>query len=160
MKAQAQVVRPVPTQGLGMAFISMEGEAFQLLDSWLSIFVATTWVAAHRRRSQRISMQIKVRVSGYNPEGARFTENTHTVQISAFGGSVILKTPVNRGQRLVVFNLQTKVTVECMVAYHETKSTECIVGLAFTVLNQSFWPVEFPSADWSYPKQDTERSES
>ena len=48
---------------------------------------------------------------------ARFTEDTTTVEISAFGGSVILKTRVRRGQRLVLSNLQTKVTVECLVAH-------------------------------------------
>jgi hypothetical protein len=90
-------------------------------------------------------MQIEVRVSGYNAEGARFTEDTHTDQISAFGGMVILRTPVNRGQRLVLTNRQTKVTVECMVAYREGME----VGLAFMVLNQPFWPVDFPPAEWS-----------
>jgi len=145
VRAQARVIRAFPNEGLALAFTSMEGEGFRILDSWMSTFVATSWVAASRRKSQRVAMQIEVRVSGYNTEGARFTEDTLTDQISAFGGLVILRTPVNRGQRLVLSNLQTKVTVECMVAYREAMH----VGLAFVVLNQPFWPVDFPPAEWS-----------
>jgi hypothetical protein len=92
-------------------------------------------------------MQIEVRVSGYNTEGARFTEDTHTDQISAFGGMVILRTPVNRGQRLVLTNRQTKVTVECMVAYREG-------------MEVGFWPVDFPPAEWSPRHPDAKQFES
>ena len=148
VKAQARVVRASP-QGLALEFTSMEEEEFRILESWLSIFVATSWVEANRRRSQRVTMEIEVRVSGYNAEGVRFTEDTHTVHINGFGGMVILRTPVKRGQRLVLSNPETKKTVECMVAYHEAWGPAWQVGLAFIVLNQPFWPVEFPPSDWS-----------
>ena len=147
IRALARVVRAAPDDGLALAFTSMEGEEFRILESWLSISVVTTWVAANRRRSQRVAMQIEVRVSGYNGEGARFTEDTRTVAINAFGCLVILRTPVNRGQRLVLSNAQTKRTVECMVAYHEARGTEWLIGLAFTVPNQPFWPIDFPPAE-------------
>jgi hypothetical protein len=98
-------------------------------------------------------MKIEVRVSGYNAEGTRFTEDTQTDQISAFGGLVTLQTPVKRGQRLVLSNLQTKVTVECMVAYQDATH----VGLAFVILNQSFWPVDFPPAEWSFRHPDAKQ---
>src|SRR5579863_8558914 len=117
VKAQARVVRAVPHGGLVLEFGSMEEEAFRLLESWLSVFVATTWAAANRRRSHRVAMQIEVRVSGYNREGARFTEDTHTVEISGYGCLLILRTVVNKGQRVVLTNLQSKKSVECMVAY-------------------------------------------
>src|ERR1700686_3715826 len=42
VRAQARVVRASANEGLGLAFTSMEGDEFRLLDSWLSIFVATT----------------------------------------------------------------------------------------------------------------------
>jgi hypothetical protein len=147
VQAQARIVRIFPNQGLALVFTSMEGEGFRILNSWLSTFIATTWVSASRKRTQRLAMQINVRVSGYGAEGARFSEETNTVEISAFGGSVILHTPVKRGQRLVLMRVQTKVTVECLVASHEAKGTGWHVGLAFIVANQSFWPVVFPPAD-------------
>jgi len=144
VKALARVVRAVPHKGLALAFTSMEGEEFRILESWLSLFVATTWVAANRRRSQRAAMQIDVRVSGYNGEGTRFTEDTRTHVISAFGCSVVLRSPVRRGQRLVLSDAQNKRKVECMVAHHEARGTEWQIGLAFIVPNQPFWPIDFP----------------
>ena len=154
VRAQARVVRAVPKKGFALEFTSMEGEDFRILESWLSIFVATTWVAANRRRTDRVAMQIEVRVSGYDGEGARFKEDTRTVVISAFGCLVILRAPVKVGQRLVLSNLTTKATVECMVAYRGNAGQ---VGLAFTVLNQPFWPMDFPSAEWSPDNPDTKR---
>jgi hypothetical protein len=145
VKALARVVRAVPHKGLALAFTSMEGEEFRTLESWLSTFVATTWVAANRRRSQRAAMQIAVSVSGYSDEGARFTEDTLTLVISDLGCSVVLRVPVRRGQRLVLSIPQTKRTVECMVAYHEVRGTEGLIGLAFIAPNRSFWPIDFPS---------------
>ena len=154
VRAHARIVRAFPNGGFGLAFTSMEGDGFRILDSWLSAFIATTWVTASRRRSQRLAMEIKVKVSGYDAEGERFSEDTQTVEISALGCLVILRTAVKRGQRLVLSNLQSKVTVECMVAYHEAKGPVWHVGLAFVVLNQPFWPIEFPPVDWSPHKPD------
>jgi hypothetical protein len=146
--AQAQVVRVSPDKGLALVFTSMGAEDFRIMESWLSIFVATAWVEKNRRGTERVAMRIAVRVSGYNSEGARFTEDTNTVQISAFGCMVTLQTRVNRGKRLTLTNLKTKMTVECLVAHHEAGGT---VGLAFIALNQPFWPVDFPAVDWSHP---------
>jgi len=150
VRAMARVVRACPKQALALAFTSMEGEGFQILDKWLSTFVASAWVAANRRKSQRASLQIEVSVSGYNDRGARFTEDTETVVISSFGGSVILRAQVHKGQRLVLFNPKTKVEVECLVATIEGKGAESLIGLAFKVPNQPFWPIHFPPAGWSH----------
>jgi hypothetical protein len=158
--AQARIVRAFPNSGLALAFTSMEGASFKILDGWLSAFAATAWVAANRKRTQRVAMQIEVRVSGYNSEGARFTVDTNTVEISAFGGSVILETPVRPGQRLVLSNLKTKATVECMVVYGDAKGTARHVALAFVSANQSFWPIVFPPADWSSRDPEAKRSGS
>ena len=107
LKARGQVVRISPGKGLALVFTSMGAEEFRILESWLSIFVATAWVESNRRGTERIAMQIEVRVSGYNSKGTRFTEDTHTVQISGFGCVVTLQTQVNRGKRLTLTNLRT-----------------------------------------------------
>ncbi len=149
MRALARVVRVGPGKGLALEFTSMERVEFQLLDSWLSRFLMATWAAANRRKAQRVAMQIKVNVSGYNSEGERFGEETKTITISTFGCLILLRNPVKKGQRLVLSNTQTKKTVECLVAYQEGKGAASNIGLAFTVPNQSFWPVDFPPADWT-----------
>ena len=160
VRVQARVVRVSPNKGLALAFTSMEGIGRRILDQWLSTFVAATWAAANRRRSQRAAIQIEVSVSGYNVNGVPFTEDTRTVEISAFGGSVILRIPVKKGQRLVLSNLQTKVKVECMVADLGARGTEWLVGLAFILANQPFWPIVFPPADWSPSHPDAKRYSS
>jgi PilZ domain len=160
VRAQARVVRVSPDKGLALAFTSMEGNGLRILYQWLSTFVAATWAAANRRKSQRVAIQIAVSVSGYNAKGVPFTEDTRTVEISAFGGSVILRIPVNKGQRLVLSNPQTKVEVECMVANLEARGTDRLVGLAFIVANQPFWPIVFPPADWSPSHPDAKRYSS
>ena len=160
LKAQAQVVRVAANEGLALVFTAMGAEDFRTLESWLSIFVATSWVAANRRGTQRVAMQIDVRVSGYNAEGERFTEDTQTALISGFGCLVTLRTPVSRGKRVTLTNLQSKKTVECLVAYHEASGPVWQVGLAFVALNQPFWPVEFPPADWTRHHPDAKKMDS
>jgi hypothetical protein len=160
VRTQARVVRVSSNKGLALAFTSIEKMGRRILDQWLSTFIATTWSAANRRRSQRAALQIEVNVSGYNAKGAPFTEDTRTVEISAFGGSVILRIPVNKGQRLLLSNLKTKVMVECVVANLEARGTEWLVGLAFIVANQPFWPIDFPPADWSPSHPDAKRYRS
>jgi hypothetical protein len=149
VEAKARIVRVMPNKGFGLAFTSMEGNGFRILDSWLATFIATTWVAANRRRMQRAAMQVHVRVSGYSAGGKRFTQDTATVEISPMGCSVNLQSSVRIGQRLVLTNVKTNVTVECMVASHILKETVSEVGLAFTVPNESFWPIVFPPANLS-----------
>jgi c-di-GMP-binding flagellar brake protein YcgR len=149
IRALARVVRVGPRKGVALEFTSMEGVEFQLLDSWLSRFLISTWAAANRRKAQRVAMQIKVSVSGYNSEGTRFGEETNTISISAFGCLLSLRNPVKKGQRLVLSNMQSKKAVECLVAHQEGNGAASNIGLAFTVPHKSFWPVDFPPADWS-----------
>jgi hypothetical protein len=158
VRADAQIVWTVPKRGLGLSFTSMDGKGFQLLESWLSIYVAAKWASTNRMRAQRVAMQIEVRVSGYDHEGVRFMESTRTVVVSALGGSVSLRTPVVRGQRVVLTNVQSRRTVECIIVHAEVTGSEWKVDLAFIGLYQDFWPVDFPPADWSIHHPDAKRS--
>jgi hypothetical protein len=158
LTARARVVRAYPQQGMGLEFREIEGNGFHVLDDWLSTYIASTWVAASRRRTQRVAMQIPVRVSGYDSSGARFAEDTFTVEINSSGGSVILQQPVRLGQRLVLWNLRTNSAVECMVAHRGGMGTRTQVGLAFVVATRSFWPIAFPPADWTSRDDQAKRS--
>jgi len=157
VRAQGRVVRVSPSEGIGLEFLSIEGNGFQILEKWLTTFVATMWVAAARRPTQRVAMEIAVRVSGYNAEGARFTEDTHTIEINPCGGSVKLRTPVHIGQRIVLCNLKTHRIVECIVAHHVGRGTETQVGLAFVKAKPSFWPIVFPSPEGSLRDPEADR---
>lgn len=157
VKAQARVERAYPNQGLGLEFLSIEGNGFQVLKDWLSTFIGSTWVAATHRRTQRVAMQIAVRVSGHNAKGARFAEETSTIEINSAGCSVILRTPVATGQRLVLHNLKSNISIECLVAYRSSDAMQPLVGLGFLVEAKSFWPIVFPPSDWSGPQPDAKR---
>lgn len=149
VRAHARVVRAALGKGVALEFTSMAAEEFRILECWLTSFVVKTWLAANRRRAQRVAIQIKVRVSGYADDGTRFTEDTHTLVISPYGCLVILSSPVKRGQRVVLSNPQTDETVECIVAHYEARDTAQEVGLALASPNERFWPISFPPADWS-----------
>jgi hypothetical protein len=157
VRAQGRVVRAFPSQGIGLEFLSIEENGFQVLEKWLTTYVATMWVAATRRSTQRVAMEIAVRVTGYNAEGTRFAEDTHTSEINSCGGSVTLLTPVHIGQRVVLCNLKTNAIVECMVAHHVGRGTETQVGLAFVNAKPSFWPIVFPPPDWSLRDPEAKR---
>jgi c-di-GMP-binding flagellar brake protein YcgR len=149
VRAQARVVRAALNKGLALEFTSMESEDFRILETWLSSVVVKKWLAANRRRAQRVAIQIAVSVSGYDEEGERFMEDTQTLVISAYGCLVTLSSPVKKGQRVVLSSPQTNRTSECIVARHEARGTSREVGLAFSVPNQQFWPISFPPSDWS-----------
>ena len=104
-------------------------------------------------------MQIAVRVSGYNAEGARFAEDTNTIEIASSGCSVTLKQAVRIGQRLVLRNQKTNITVECMVAHVSSTATQPHVGLAFVTAVKSLWPIVFPPSDWSGRDPEAKRSD-
>lgn len=146
IQAQARVVRALPNQGLSLSFTSMPAEEFRILESWLASFVAAKW-AADQRRSQRVAAEIEVKVSGYNREGKRFTEDTKTVVISASGCLVILMTPVNRGQRVVLSIAKSRAQAECMVVFHEARGDTRHVGLAFITPTLAFWPIDILPAE-------------
>ena len=149
VRARARVVRTFPNQGFGLKFLSIEGNGFQILEDWLSTYSGSTWVAAPRRRSQRVTMQIAVKVSGYSAKGARFAEETSTIEINSAGCSVILRTPVGMGQRLVLRNLKTNISIECLVAYRSSDAAQPLAGLGFLVETKSFWPIVFTPSEWS-----------
>jgi len=61
-------VRASP-QGLALEFMSMEEEEFRILEKLALHICRDIMGKANRRRSQRVTMEIEVRVSGYNAEG-------------------------------------------------------------------------------------------
>jgi len=53
--------------------------------------------------------------------GSSFEEETHTRAISAHGALILMSTPVSRGERLTLSNIQTKAALECVVATRQRK---------------------------------------
>src|SRR6266850_975637 len=149
-EAHARVVYSRASKGMGLVFTAIEPERLRTLETWLAESRETSWLAANRRRSQRVLMTIPVRLSGKIGGGPPFEEETHTRAISAHGALILVSTPVYRGQRLTLSNVQTKAALECVVAHIDRhKSDHPRVGVEFALPNPMFWHVAFPPKDWT-----------
>src|SRR5713101_951375 len=149
-EGRARVVYSRASKGMGLVFTAIEPEHLQTLETWLAESRETSWLAANRRRSQRVLMTIPVRVSGKTDAGLPFGEETHTRAISAHGALILVSTQVHRGQRLTLSNVQTKAALECVVAHIDRRQGEHPqAGVEFTLPNPMFWHVAFPPKDWT-----------
>jgi hypothetical protein len=149
-EARARVVYSRATRGMGLVFTAIEPERLHTLETWLAESRETSWLAANRRRSQRVLMTIPVRVSGQLGAGLPFEEDAHTRAISAHGALLLVSTPVHRGQRLTLSNVQTRAALECVVAHIDRRQSDHPqVGVEFALPNPMFWHVAFPPKDWS-----------
>ncbi len=149
-EAKARVVYSRAGKGMGLVFNTVEPQQLRTLETWLVESRETSWLAANRRRSQRVLMTIPVRVSGQNYRGSHFEEETHTLAISAHGALTLMSTQGYRGQRLTLSNLQTKASLECVVAHVEKHQSDHLqVGVEFMLPNPIFWHVAFPPKDWT-----------
>src|SRR6266481_562247 len=149
-KAHARVVYSRANKGMGLVFTAIEPGERGTLATWLAESREASWLAANRRRSQRVLMAIPVRVSGQNVLGSAFEEETQTRAISAHGALILISAQVYRGQRLTLSNAQTKAVLECVVAHIDRRRGEHPhVGVEFALPNPVFWHVAFPPNDWT-----------
>jgi len=150
--ARARVVSNQPGKGMGLMFTAVESVHVQTLNMWIAESRESSWLAANRRRSQRVVMHIPVRISGQAAAGTSslFEEETHTLAISAHGALIVVTSPVYRGQRFTLSNVRTKASLECVVVHVDRSSGGQIqVGVDFMLPNSRFWGVAFPPKDWS-----------
>ena len=149
-EARARVVYSRAGAGMGLVFTAIEPDRLRTLETWLAESRETSWLAANRRRSQRVLMTVPVRVSGQTGVGSHFEEETRTVAISAHGALILVSTQVHRGQRLTLSNVHTKAALECVVAHiAKYQGAQPQVGVEFMLPNPIFWHVAFPPKDWT-----------
>jgi PilZ domain len=158
-EARARVVYSRAGQGMGLMFTAIETQPQLILETWLAESRETSWLAANRRRSQRVLMSVPVRLSGQADVGSHFEEATQTVAISAHGALVLVSKQVYRGQRLTLSNVQTKAELECVVAHiAKYQNSKPQVGVEFLLPNPIFWHVAFPPKDWTPHHPDAKKS--
>jgi hypothetical protein len=113
-----------------------------------------------RRRSQRVLMQVPLRLRGADAQGQNFEEFTETLAINAHGALVLLEARVTSGSVIQVRHNKTEEEQECHVVFlGPVRGGKAEVGLEFTVPRSSFWRVAFPPEDWS-PKHPEARTVS
>ena len=116
--------------------------------------------AGVRRRSQRVLMQVSVRVHGIDTQGKPFDEEADTLAINAHGALVLLQARLTSGSLLTLRNNTTKEEQECHVVFlGPVRGNKAEIGLEFSARRPQFWRVAFPPEDWS-PKDPEARMAS
>ena len=103
-----------------------------------------------RRRSQRVLMQVPVRIHGKDAQGDHMEEETETLAINAHGALVVLKSRLKSGGKVFLQHKRTGEEQECEVAFlGPVRSGKNEIGLEFSVPRPGFWRVAFPPEDWT-----------
>src|SRR5271157_2936789 len=111
-----------------------------------------------RRRSQRVLMQVGVRVRGSDAQSKPFEEEAVTLAINAHGALVQLQARLTSGSKIFMQHKHTKEEQECSVVFlGPVRSGKAEVGLEFSLPCPTFWRVAFPPEDWT-PKHPDART--
>src|SRR5215475_5565807 len=111
-----------------------------------------------RRRSQRVLMQVPVKLSGADAQGANFEEQTETLAINAHGALVLMHARVISGATIHLQHGKTFEKQECQVVFlGPVRGNKAEIGLEFSAPRPQFWRVAFPPEDWS-PKNPESRT--
>jgi len=103
-----------------------------------------------RRRSQRVLMQLAVRIRGTDAQGRKFEEDASTLAINAHGALVLLQARLTKGSSVQMQHKQTHEEQECRVAFlGPARAGQREIGLEFSEPRPTFWRVTFPPEDWS-----------
>lgn len=97
------------------------------------------------RRSKRLGLSVPVMVHGANAAGKSFQELTRTVSLNANGALLLLNSPVQERQTVVIENKNTGHEEECRVVFvGPSENGACKVGVEFTRAVGGFWEIYFP----------------
>lgn len=103
-----------------------------------------------RRRSQRVLMQVPVRVRGTDSQGNPFEEETETLAINAHGALTLVNARVTSGSKILLRHRRTEEEQECHVAFlGPVRAGKAEIGLEFSEPRPTFWRVAFPPEDWT-----------
>src|SRR5882724_1822642 len=95
---------------MGLVFTAIEPGDRGTLATWLAESRETSWLAANRRRRQRVLMPIPVRVSGQNVLGSPFEEETQTRAISAHGALILISAQERHPRELTLHSRLLRVS--------------------------------------------------
>jgi hypothetical protein len=113
-----------------------------------------------RRRSQRVLMQVGIRLRGADAQGKTFEEETETLAINAHGALVLLESRVVSGGTVMLQHKKTQEEQECQVVFlGPVRAGKAEIGLEFSSPRPGFWRVAFPPEDWT-PKHPEARTVS
>jgi PilZ domain len=105
---------------------------------------------ASRRRSQRVLMQVHVRIRGTDSLSKSFEEQAVTLAINAHGALVAMKHRLSSGAKVQLRHNTTDEEQECHVVHlGPVREGKIEIGLEFSEPRPGFWRVAFPPEDWT-----------
>src|SRR5258705_9634505 len=103
--------------------------------------------AGPRRRSQRVLMQISIRLHGVDTQGKNFQEQADTLAINAHGALVLLQARITSGSLVILRNNTTKEEQECSLGFlGPVRGNKADACLEFSALRPQFRRWAFPPA--------------
>jgi hypothetical protein len=103
-----------------------------------------------RRRSQRVLMQVGVRIRGTDSQSKPFEEEAVTLAINAHGALISLKNRLTSGAKVKMRHNMTEEEQECQIVFlGPVREGKAEVGLEFSESRPAFWRVAFPPEDWT-----------
>jgi PilZ domain-containing protein len=104
------------------------------------------------RRSDRIYVEIPIRVSGSDVWGLNFADETKTMSINRHGAKIMLNRALGPEQKLTIYYKATGAEVSARVVGKFGEDPRgSHYGIEFLDLKASPWGVDFPLADSEYP---------
>jgi hypothetical protein len=104
----------------------------------------------NQRRSQRILISASIRVSGMDPAGAVFEENTSTIVVNAHGALILLKEKVWIGQTVQMQHVASLEEIDCIVKGMNPEPDGLPeIAIEFQKPSPRFWHISFPPLDWN-----------
>ncbi len=102
-----------------------------------------------KRRSSRLQFRCRAKISGIDPEGIAFSEETVTITISKFGACLETKRPYSMGQTLTVHTLDHGHTGQFQIVWLGQAGTREAGQIGIEWLDaRRFWGIDFPPEDW------------
>ncbi len=101
--------------------------------------------AQRTRRSDRISMELAIQVSGSDGLGQMFLQDTRTIVLSLHGAKILLKCKLVPEQEITIRCISTKKEADARVAGQIGSCPEgYFYGVEFLDPNVNLWDIEFP----------------
>jgi hypothetical protein len=103
-----------------------------------------------RRRSKRVVLRVRLRLSAKTPDGKRITIEAQSLVVNAHGGLLDVGMEMPAGQEVFLSNLKTEnVTAGKVLRAERSEQGRFLVAFEFQSPAPHFWPVSFPPTDWT-----------
>ncbi len=100
-----------------------------------------------RRKSERLLLRVQIRVTGPDPKGGEFREDTYASLITRSGARIALKAPLAGGERIRIVNLENFREADFRVVGPVTLPGAEVRewGVECSEAGRNVWGIEFPA---------------